>query len=109
MHAYFIDYKENTGRLYYSASKRLNDNADKKLIGYANRYNHHEDMLTLKLKGMRIYDWGGAYVGNTDKVKINITKFKRGFGGQLVQPISYYSLSAIFSFVLRNILHKINK
>lgn len=77
-HSYILD--GIRARLWHSVSLfRVDEEVTPKIVGFANRYLHKEDMLTLKKKGTRIYDWGGA--GKGEDV-INITKFKESFGGQ---------------------------
>lgn len=66
-------------RLYQSCSEfRFDGNAHRNAISRANRYLHWKDMLELKDRGYRTYDWGG--VGSLENPG-GIDKFKMGFGG----------------------------
>ncbi len=83
-HTYILD--EKRVRLYQSASQfRTDESITTKVIGFANRYLHYEDMLFFKRIGKEQYDWGGA--GRTEDVE-SITKFKESFGGT---PCVFYN------------------
>ncbi len=83
-HTYILD--EKRVRLYQSASWfRTDESVTTKIIGFANRYLHYQDMLYFKKLGKRQYDWGGA--GKAEDVE-NITKFKESFGGT---PAVFYN------------------
>jgi hypothetical protein len=80
-HAYYVEGQR--ARLLYSASMRADKTSvDRSLVGRANRLNHWNDILYFKNKGLKIYDLGGWYAGDSDKEKLNINKFKEEFGGQ---------------------------
>jgi hypothetical protein len=40
-------------------------------------------MLRLRELGFTSYDFGGWYSGQDDEAKLNINRFKEGFGGQV--------------------------
>ena len=89
------------GRFYYadqnhirgaiSASKRLDGSKeDAKLIGCANRQSIWEAIKHAKEAGIKEYDLGGYYTGETpDPQKENINVFKKSFGGKLVVKYNY--------------------
>lgn len=69
-----------TARLYQSCSEfRFDGSAHRNAISRANRYLHWCDMLELKGRGFKTYDWGG--VGSLENPG-GIDKFKMGFGGE---------------------------
>ena len=73
-------------RLNHSASLfRAVDKAQQAVTSRANRYLHWMDMLELRDRGFTVYDFGGWYDGQEDVEKLNINKFKEGFGGQVTQ------------------------
>jgi hypothetical protein len=57
------------------------DSAYRNLVGRANRYHHWRDMLRFKEAGVSIYGLGGWYAGGEDQARINVNRFKDGFGG----------------------------
>ena len=54
-------------------------------VGRANRYQHWQDILHFKQLGLTIYDFGGWYEKKEDRARLNINKFKEGFGGHIVK------------------------
>ena len=78
-HSYIVDNKR--AKLKTSSSSR--DNKEKELINLISRTNkrmHYEAIKYFKLKGKLIYDWGGV-----DKdISTGVSKFKKSFGGYLV-------------------------
>jgi hypothetical protein len=43
------------------------------------------DMLRQKEHGLKHFDFGGWYVGNTDQARLDINRFKQGFAGTVVR------------------------
>lgn len=83
-HTYILD--KQRVRLYQSASQfRTDESITTKIVGFANRYLHYQDMLFFKNMGKEQYDWGGA--GKAEDVE-SITKFKESFGGE---PAVFYN------------------
>jgi hypothetical protein len=82
-HVYFRD--NYRSRLLFSASnfRESSDSSFRNYIGRANRFHHWQDMMRLKKEGVSIYDFGGWYSGSKDQAKLDINKFKEGFGGQI--------------------------
>ena len=73
--------------LCYSASDFRDDSVDRASAGRMNKLLHWRDMLFLKGRGCRWYDWGNV----SDPVNYNgIDTFKAGFGGA---PATMYNLS----------------
>lgn len=80
-HAYVID--SNNALLLYSASILWTDSAiDSKLVGWANKRLHWEDMLFFKHAGISRYEWGGISSVDTPN---GIDRFKMEFSGTVVQ------------------------
>ncbi len=61
------------------------ETANEQTRGYANKYLHYRDIITFKEMGFAEYDWGGI---NEEQVP-GITKFKLGFGGEVVTVYNY--------------------
>ena len=95
-HTHVLD--EEIVRLLHSASlfrlQEENSN-NKNLIGIANRYLHYEEMKFYKTIGKKIYDWGGAGLGED---VIHITEFKKSFGGT---PVTYYDFEQVNGFAAK--------
>jgi hypothetical protein len=72
--------------LLYSAShfRRIEDQAERKRLGRANRLLHWRDILFFQAQGYAIYDFGGL----TDDPRI--AEFKRSFGGDEVAEYTGY-------------------
>lgn len=90
-HSYLLDTQLKIVRLLHSASVIHNseDKAFRGIVGRANRYLHHKDMLHFKEKGYLKYDFGG-YAFNTNNTSLQgINKFKDGFGGDLIEQSNY--------------------
>ncbi len=84
-HAYHVGCERAT--LLYSASilRPESDTILRSKVGRANRYHHWQDMLHFKQLGLTIYDFGGWYEKQEDRARLNINKFKEGFGGDIVK------------------------
>jgi lipid II:glycine glycyltransferase (peptidoglycan interpeptide bridge formation enzyme) len=89
MHAYVIS--DNTARLHQSSSLfRTSDNPEyRNMIARANRLLHWDDILYFKNLGLKWYDLGGWYGGNTNKEQLAINIFKESFGGSQKEEYSY--------------------
>jgi hypothetical protein len=71
-------------RLVHSASLfRAVDKAQQAVNSRANRYLHWRDMLHFQGEGFSTYDLGGWYSGQDDVEKLNVNRFKEGFGGRV--------------------------
>lgn len=82
----------DTVRLLHSASLYRLEEEDanlKNVIGIANRSLHYEEMKYYKSLGKKIYDWGGAGMGED---VIHITEFKKSFGGT---SVTYYDFEQV--------------
>jgi hypothetical protein len=74
-------------RLLHSASlyRASSDPGFRNLVGRANRLLHWADVRRFKAGGLRVYDFGGWYGGDSDAEKLSINRFKAEFGGRIVQ------------------------
>lgn len=74
-----------TARLFYSLSaiSSIDDQQQKNLRGRANRLHHWLDMLRFRKAGYGKYDFGGYCPETADPKKSQISRFKRGFGGEV--------------------------
>lgn len=77
---------DGRARLLYSVAPapQSEDSEYRNLRGRANRLHHWLDILRFKQSGCSRYDFGGIYTGSSDVKRLNINKFKRGFGGEVV-------------------------
>ncbi len=92
-HSYLIDREIGIVRHHHSATKRLDDNYDKNLIGRANKYLTVKNIEYFKEQNFKIFDFGGYAAETTDESLIGINKYKLLFGGQVVTSTNYYSYS----------------
>lgn len=101
-HAYIVDKDSGIVRLLYSASNRLDEDIDTKIIGYGNKYLHYKDFELFMKKGLVEYDFAGVCEDPQDKEKYGIGQFKKGFGGAIVDSISYNSPLMAISLYLKS-------
>lgn len=107
-HAYIIDEDDKRVYLLYSASNRLDESVDTKLIGYANKFLHFKDIEMFKQKGMAIYDFNGiGGGGDFSKPATGIRLFKMSFGGTTVPTFNYYSPLMSLSLYIKKKIHKL--
>jgi hypothetical protein len=70
--------------LYAAASFRLTSApTQRSFIGRANRYLFWRDILRFKEQGAALFDFGGYYTGTADVEKLQVNRFKSGFGGEV--------------------------
>ena len=78
-------YRVNADRVFliYSITTAYlhTDSKMKNEIGAANKFCHWKDLEYFKNLGVKLYDFGGWYNGNTDKELLGINNFKEKFGG----------------------------
>jgi hypothetical protein len=91
-----LDGKALVHHLYYRSTSRsclmhsvsfhdaLKDSSARNAIARANCLLTWCDMLRHKEQGLRHFDFGGWYPGKADQAKLNINRFKEGFGGTVV-------------------------
>jgi hypothetical protein len=86
-HAYIYHPGQERARCDLSATARADpgDSEQRNLCGRANRVLHFQDMLTLRERGIKCYDFGGWYPRDDDPKRTNINRFKEGFGGRVVR------------------------
>lgn len=92
-HSYIIDDKVGIVRHLHSATKRLDENFDKNLIGRANKYLTVKDILHFKEQGFKIFDFGGFAKDTENESLKGINNYKLLFGGKLVTCINYFSFN----------------
>lgn len=99
-HVSYIDQELKTASLLFSASPRLDNSIDPKLIGFSNKYLHYKDFELFKGDGLDYYDFSGFSDNPDDKEKYGIGQFKKSFGGEIFDTVSYYSpLFKLASFI----------
>lgn len=106
MHASLIDKETGRSSLLYSASIRLAEGVDRKLIGMANRYLHYQDFLAFKERGCVSYDFSGVCNDPNQPEKYNIGLFKKSFGGEEVDQESYSSYPFLLAYALKRFIKK---
>lgn len=82
-HAHIFD--QDRARLLWSGHIPLPEKSEhNSLVGRGNRLLHWADFGCFKELGLGCYDFGGIYLKDDDERLAGITKFKLGFGGQVV-------------------------
>jgi len=104
MHAYITDKKTNTVRLIHSASKRLDVDSNRRLIGWSNRFLHYQDMLYFKEKNIKTYDLGGTAHHTKTKDNHHIEEFKKEFGGYIVDEYQYESIPHFLAINIKRLI-----
>lgn len=85
-HINILDCSGMNAFLMFSCSKRLADNADRKMIGWANKFLHYKDLEWLVNAGFEKYDWSGICLDENDE-RYSIGQFKLSFGGEITRPV----------------------
>lgn len=103
---YIVDKENKIVRLLYSVSTihNLEDKQRRKNIGFINKFLHWQAMSYLKKNNFYVFDWGGYSNDPNNKVLVGIDKFKKSFGGEIVEIYDYYSIPF---FILNRIKNKI--
>lgn len=85
-HINILDYAGKNAFLMFSCSQRLDENADRRMIGWANKFLHYKDLEWLVNAGFERYDWSGICLDKDDE-RYSIGQFKLSFGGQVTRPL----------------------
>ena len=92
-HSYILDRQIGIVRHLHSATKRLDENYDRNLIGRANKLLTVTDIIYFKENGFKIFDFGGFAKDTEDESLKGINNYKLLFGGDLVTCLNYYSIN----------------
>jgi len=95
-HSYLVDEEIGIVRHLHSATKRLDEQYDRNLIGRANKYLTVKDITHFKEMGFKSFDFGGYAKDTTDESLKGINNYKLLFGGKVVPCLDYYSYSYWF-------------
>ena len=85
-HINILDKVGKNAFLMFSCSPRLDDNADRRMIGWANKFLHYKDLEWLANAGFEKYDWSGICLDENDE-RYSIGQFKLSFGGEVTRPL----------------------
>ena len=105
MHTNILDEVGKVALLQFSCSPRLDENVDRKMIGWANRFLHYKDLEWLRENGYKTYDWSGVVV-DPDDPRHSIGEFKLSFGGTLCDSWTLRSPLYILAEKARGMLFK---
>lgn len=92
-HSYLMDEELGIVRHLHSATKRLDEQYDRNLIGRSNKFLTVQDILYFKEKGFKIFDFGGFAKDTADESLKGINNYKLLFGGKVVECMDYYSFN----------------
>lgn len=90
-HSYLVDDEIGIVRHLHSATKRLDEQYDRNLIGRANKLLTVKDICYFKSMGYKTFDFGGYEKDTEDESMKGINNYKLLFGGEIVTCINYYS------------------
>ncbi len=90
-HSYLTDLETGIVRHHHSATRRLEENYDKNLIGRANKYLTVKNIFYFKEQGFKIFDFGGYTKDTTNESLKGINTYKLLFGGKVTASVDYFS------------------
>lgn len=90
-HSYLIDKEAGIVRHHHAATRRLDDQVDKNLIGRANKYLTVKNILYFKEQGYKTFDFGGYAKDTSNESLKGINNYKLLFGGTVVESVNYFS------------------
>lgn len=105
MHATVVNEQDQCALLLYSCSRRLNENVDRKMIGWGNRYLHWKEFELFKKMGCTRYEWNGVCTNPEKKEVYNISQFKLSFGGNAVPSLGLRSPLFVFLKSIQGVLN----
>lgn len=80
MHAIVVNRENKEAMLLLSCSKRLDNDLDRRVIGWANRYLHYQEFQLCKEWNIERFEWNGICT-NPERAEVyNISQFKLSFG-----------------------------
>ena len=106
--------------VYYCSSKRscllhaaslyqlVSDSAARNAMGRANRYLFWHDIIRYKEQGLKLFDFGGWYPGTTDNMRLEINRFKEGFGGRVVREYNCEQITSVRGWLLLTVASWLN-
>ncbi len=77
----------------HSGTTRLQEGADKSMVGRAHKMLIVKNIAYFKERGFKVFDFGGYALNTKDESMKGINNFKLSFGGKVVPCINYYSYS----------------
>ena len=91
-------------RHHHAATRRLDEQVDKNLIGRANKYLTVKNILYFKEQGYATFDFGGYAKDTTNESLKGINNYKLLFGGTVVECVNYFSYTYWFFKKLSGLL-----
>ena len=85
-HLNLLDTESGVSRMFWSASRRFEDRATRRLAGILNVYLHWYEIEKYREEGFQTYDFGG--IGGLDD-NVGVNRFKLQFGGKIVREHNY--------------------
>ncbi len=100
-HANHRDCRRATSLELPSLYRKCSDSSERNFISRANRLLMWSNILRYQEQGLKGFDFGGWYLGSTDQARLDINRFKAGFGGRIVRE---YNCVAVLSLKGRLVL-----
>ena len=92
-HSYLTDKEAGIVRHHHSATRRLDENTDRNLIGRANKYLTAKNIVLFKEQGFKTFDFGGYAKDTTNESLKGINNYKLLFGGRVTDSVNYFSFN----------------
>ncbi|MBL0358095.1 MAG: hypothetical protein IPP72_15055 [Chitinophagaceae bacterium] len=90
-HSYLTDKETGIVRHHHAATRRLDEQIDRNLIGRANKYLTSKNIIYFKQQGYKVFDFGGYAKDTTDESLKGINNYKLLFGGKVVESVNYFT------------------
>jgi hypothetical protein len=98
-HTYYRDADRSCLLHTVSLHQTVSDSTARNAMGRANRYLFWCDILRHQARGLKLFDFGGWYPGNTDQDRLDINQFKEGFGGKIVREYNCEQILSLKGWV----------
>src|SRR6266404_8230149 len=99
-HAYYRNCHRSCLLHTVSLYQTLAESAARNAMSRANRYLFWCDMMRHRDQGLKVFDFGGWYPGDTDQGLLAINRFKEGFGGKVVREYNCEQILSLKGWVV---------
>ncbi len=107
-HLVFLTPKRARQLFAIAPYKPVPDIAWRNAVSRANTWIHWHNFLTFRERGIRHFDFGGWYPGDTDVRLLGMNAFKKGFGGTVVREYECEQPVTLKGRVLLHLAHMLS-
>ncbi len=108
-HSYYRDSSRSCLLQTFSLYRLVSSSTSRNALSRANRYLFWCDILRHQEQGLKIFDFGGWYPGNTDHDLLEINRFKEGFGGKIVREYNCEQIVSLKGWVVLSMAALLNR